>query len=80
MRKPRTPRRGWAKITLGISLLFAVGAFVYLSLAGAPVAGAALGVLVVLTGVLEYRRKRQVQITAERYEADAEENRRRNRR
>jgi len=44
------------------------------------VAGAALGVLVVLTGVLEYRRKRQVQITAERYEADAEENRRRNRR
>lgn len=80
MRKPRAPRRGWAKITLGLSLLFAVGAFVYLSLSGAPVAGAALGVLVVAAGVWEYRRKRQVQVTAERYDADAEESRRRNRR
>lgn len=80
MEKPRVPRRGWAKITLGISLLFAVGAFVYLSLSGAPVAGAALGVLVIVAGVWEYRRKRQDQITAERYEAQAEERRRQDRR
>jgi ABC-type bacteriocin/lantibiotic exporter with double-glycine peptidase domain len=80
MRKPRAPRSGWAKITLGLSLLFAVGAFVYLSLSGAPLAGAALGALVVAAGIWEYRRKLQVQITAERYEAEAEENRQRNRR
>lgn len=80
MRKPRTPRRGWAKVTLGVSLLFAVGAFVYLSLSGAPVAGAALGVLVILAGIWEYRRKLQDQITAEKFEAEAEERRRRNRR
>lgn len=80
MRKPRAPRQGWAKISLGLSLLFAVGAFVYFALAGAPLSGAGLAILVVVAGIWEYRRKRQDQITAERYEAEAENNRRRNRR
>lgn len=79
MRKPRVPNRGWAKITLGVSLLFAVGAFVYLALSGAPVNGAVLGALIVAAGVLEYRRKRQDEIVAERYEAEAERNRQRDR-
>lgn len=67
-------------MTLGLSLLFAVGAFVYFSLAGRPVAGAALGALVVLAGVWEYRRKLQDQIIAEKFEAEAEERKRRNQR
>lgn len=77
MRKPRTPRRGWAKVTLGLSLLFAVGAFAYMSLTGRPLAGAALGALVILAGIWEYRRKLQDQITAEKFEAEAEQRRRR---
>ncbi len=80
MRKPRAPRRGWAKITLGASLLFAVGVFVYFSLAGAPLNGAVVGALIVVAGIWEYRRKLQDQITAEKYEAEAERRQRRNRR
>lgn len=80
MRKPRAPRQGWAKISLGVSFLFAVVAFVYLALTGSPVSGAGLAIVVIIAGIWEYRRRRQDQITAERYEADAEEHRRRNRR
>jgi hypothetical protein len=80
MRKLRTPRSGWAKITLGVSLLFAVGVFVYFSLVNEPVNGAALAVLIIITGYWEYRRKLQDQITAERYEAEAKENRQQDRR
>lgn len=80
MRKPRSPRQGWAKITLGISILFAVGAFVYFTLAGAPLNGVGLGVVVIVAGIWEYKRRRRAEITAERYEAEAEKNRRRNRR
>lgn len=80
MDESRVPRRGWAKLTLGLSLLFAVGAFVYFWLAGSPVRGAGLGVLVVVAGYWEYKRKLQDQRTAERYEAEAEAQRQKNRR
>jgi len=39
-----------------------------------------LGALVVVAGIWEYRRKLQDQITAEKYEAEAEQRQRRNRR
>lgn len=73
-------RHGQAKITLGISLLFSVGLFVYLSLAGSPIRGAVLGVFVVLAGVWEYRRTKQDLVTTERYEAEAKSKQRRRRR
>ncbi|ESP88468.1 hypothetical protein [Candidatus Halobonum tyrrellensis] len=79
MRKLRTPTRGWAKVTLGVSLLFAVGAFGYFALAGAPVNGAILGAIIVVAGVWEYRRKLRDEIVAEKFEAEAEQNRRRGR-
>ena len=77
MDMPRTPSRGWAKVTLGVSLLFAVGVFGYLALVGRPVDGVVLAVVVVAAGFVEYRRKRSDEITAERLEADAERRRRR---
>lgn len=79
MSKP-VPREGWAKVSLGISFVFAIGVFVYFALNDAPLNGAALGVLVIAAGIWEYRRKRQDERTAERYEAEAEEQRRKNRR
>lgn len=79
MSKPR-PREGWAKISLGISFVFAIGVFVYFALNDALLNGAALGVLVIIAGIWEYRRKRQDERTAERYEAEAEEHRQKNRR
>lgn len=72
----RGPRRGWAKITLGISLLFAVGVFVVLSLSGNPVYGALAGMFVLGAGVWEWRHKLREEIRAERIEADAERSRR----
>lgn len=72
-------KRGWAKIALGLSLLFAVGAFGYFAVAGAPLRGAALGVLVVVAGYWEYRRKLQDERAALRYEAEAEESKERRR-
>jgi hypothetical protein len=80
MRKPRSPRQGWAKVSLGLSLLFAVGAFVYLSLAGSPASGTGLAIVVIVAGIWEYRRRRQDEITSERYEAEAEDRQRRYRR
>lgn len=79
MSEPRS-REGWAKVSLGISFLFAIGVLVYFALNDALVNGVALAVLVVIAGLWEYRRKRQDERTAERYEADAEEQRRKNRR
>ncbi|EFW90993.1 hypothetical protein ZOD2009_17643 [Haladaptatus paucihalophilus DX253] len=76
MRRVRGPRRGWAKITLGVSLLFAVGVFVFLSIQGSPVRGAAGGLLIIVAGLWEWRRKRSDQIRAERFEAEAEESQR----
>ena len=72
-------RRGRAKISLGLSLVFAVAAFVYLSLSQTVYHGMALGALVAAAGYWEYRRNMQDVIAAERLEADAEKNRRRQR-
>ena len=80
MRESRMTGRGWAKLTLGFSLLFAVGAFVYFALGGAPLNGAVVGLLVVGAGVWEYRRRLQDERTAKRYEAEAEEHQQRGRR
>lgn len=80
MRESRTTDRGWAKLTLGFSLLFAVGAFVYFALGGAPLNGVVVGLLVVGAGVWEYRRRLQDERAAKRYEAEAEEHQRRGRR
>lgn len=76
----RIPKQGWAKLTIGLSLAFAVGSFIYFSLAGAPFRGVALGVLVIGAGFWEYTRKLQDQRTAERYEREAEAQRQKNRR
>lgn len=80
MRDARTTDRGWAKVTLGLSMLFAVGAFVYFALGGAPLNGVLVGVLVVGAGIWEYRRRLQDERVAKRYEAEAEERRSRDRR
>ncbi len=79
MRRVRGPQRGWAKITLGVSILFAVGVFVFLSMQGSPIRGAGVGLLIIVAGIWEWRRKRSDQIRAERFEAEAEENQRKRR-
>lgn len=79
MRRPRASRFGLANLSLGLSILFAVAAFVYFWFVGLPLRGAALGVLVLAAGYWEYRRKIQDQLTSERYEAEAEEQRRQDR-
>ncbi len=76
---PRVSRFGLANLSLGLSILFAVAAFVYLWIAGLPLRGAVLGLLVIAAGYWEYRRKIQDQLTSERYEAEAEEQRRQDR-
>jgi hypothetical protein len=76
MPNSRLRRNGWATVGLGLSIVFAVGAFAYFALAGTPLRGAVLGVLVLAAGVWEYRRKVQDTIVAESYEAEAEEQRR----
>ena len=57
MGRRRLSRYGLANLSLGLSILFAVAAFVYLALAGSPLRGAALGGLVLAAGYWEYRRK-----------------------
>lgn len=71
-----TKLRGRAKLSLGLSLVFAVAAFVYLTLTQSLFHGAGLALLVILAGIWEYYRKRSDAIAAERYEAEAEEQRR----
>lgn len=80
MRGPRVSRFGLANLSLGLSILFAVAAFVYFWVAGLPLRGAGLGLLVIAAGYWEYRRKIQDQLASERYEAEAEERRQRDRR
>lgn len=80
MRKLRVQRHGLATISLGLSVIFAVGAFAYFALSGAVVKGTALGILVLLAGAWEYRRKVHDSITAETYEAKAEAQQRQSRR
>jgi hypothetical protein len=71
-----TKLRGHAKLSLGLSLVFAVAAFAYLTLTRSLFHGAGIAVLVILAGLWEYRRTRADAIVAERYEAEAEEQRR----
>jgi hypothetical protein len=73
---PRVPTQRWARATLGLSLLFAVGAVGYFAVAGTPLRGVVLGVLVLGAGYWEYRKKLQEKRVARRYEAEAEEQRR----
>jgi hypothetical protein len=75
-----TSRRGRAKVTLGLSILFAVGVFLYFWFGNNPYRGSVLGVLVIVAGLWEYRRTMQDLVTAERYESKAEESRRKRRR
>ena len=79
MRRPRPSRFGLANLSLGLSILFAVVAFGYFSFTGLPFRGALVGLLVIGAGYWEYRRKIQDQLTQERYEAEAEEQRRQDR-
>lgn len=72
-------RRGKAKIVLGVSLLFAVGLFIYFWLSGFPFRAVGGGLLVIGGGVFEYRRTMQDIVAAERHEADAEASQRRRR-
>lgn len=76
MNRPRVPRQRWARATLGISVLFAVGAVGYFAVAGAPLRGLVLALLVLGAGYWEYRKKLQEKRVARRYEAEAEEQRR----
>lgn len=64
---------------LGISLLFAVGLFSYLWLAGQPYKAIGGCLLIVGAGVFEYRRTMQDIVAAESHEADAEASQRRRR-
>jgi hypothetical protein len=75
MRRPRVPKQRWARATLGLSLLFAVGATGYFVLAGAPLRGVVIGGLVLGAGYWEYRKKLQEKRVARQYEAEAEEHR-----
>ncbi|WP_227374937.1 hypothetical protein [Haladaptatus halobius] len=75
----RLRRNGWATVSLGLSVAFAVVAFSYFSLAGAPLRGALFALLILLAGGWEYRRKLQDTVIAESYEAEAEAQQRKNR-
>ncbi|WP_435152299.1 hypothetical protein [Haladaptatus sp. DFWS20] len=76
----RPRRNGWATVSLGLSVAFAVVAFAYFSFAGAPLRGGVFGLLILLAGGWEYRRKLQDTNVAESYEAEAEAQQRKNRR
>jgi hypothetical protein len=76
MRLPRLPKQRWARATLGLSLLFAVGVAGYFVLAGAPLRGVVIGGLVLGAGYWEYKKKLQEKRVARQYEAEAEEQRR----
>ena len=77
LERKRTARQiGLAKIALGISILFAVIAFLYFYLQGNFIAGAGLGIIVLLGGVWEYRRRLQDIRASKYYEAKAEQNKR----
>jgi hypothetical protein len=75
----RLRRNGWATVSLGLSVAFAVVAFSYFLLAGAPLRGALFALLILLAGGWEYRRKLQDTVISESYEAEAEAQQRKNR-
>lgn len=75
---PRLPKQRWARATLGLSLLFAIGSVGYFTIAGAPLQGVALGVLVLGAGYWEYKKKLHEKRVARQYEDEAEEQRREN--
>lgn len=79
MNLPRVPKQRWARATLGLSLLFAVGVVGYFAIAGAPLRGVVLGAVVLGAGYWEYKKKLHEKRVARRYEAEAEEQRRKNR-
>ncbi|MFB6299679.1 MAG: hypothetical protein ABEH65_05405 [Halobacteriales archaeon] len=56
-RKHKSKAKGQGKIALGVSILFAIGIFIYFSLGGSVLRGAVIGVVVLLAGGWEYRRK-----------------------
>lgn len=64
---------------LGISLLFAVGLFIYFWLAGLPYRAVGGSLLIIAAGIFEYRRTMQDIVAAERHEAEAEASQRRRR-
>lgn len=76
MSRGRIPSQGWAKITLGISVLFAAGVLAYFWVASAPLQGIAVAAFLIIAGYWEYRRKMQDERVARRYEAEAEEQKR----
>ncbi|GEM_PF-1571866 len=73
--KRTQPGSGLAKISLGISLLLATGGFLYFYIQGEYVTAIGAGVIFVLGGLWEYRRRRQDVASADRYERDAEKRR-----
>lgn len=79
MQGSETPTKGWAKVSLGVSILFAVAGFGYLSMLGRPLNGVALGLLVLVAGYWEYRRRHQDERAAAQYEAEADQHRERRR-
>lgn len=79
MNLPRVPKQRWARATLGLSLLFAVGAAGYFISTGAPLQGILLGIVILGAGYWEYRKKLQEKRVARQYEAEAEEQRRKDR-
>jgi hypothetical protein len=79
MNLPHIPSQRWARATLGLSLLFAAGVVGYFTVTGTPLRGVVLGLIVLGAGYWEYRKKLQEKRVARRYEAEAEEQRRKNR-
>ncbi|MFC5133237.1 MULTISPECIES: hypothetical protein [Haloferacaceae] len=77
---PRLPKQRWARATLGLSLLFAAAAFAYFASDGALFQGVVFAALILGAGYWEYRKKLQEKRVARQYEAEAEEQRRRNER
>jgi hypothetical protein len=76
MNLPRVPKQRWARATLGLSLLFAIGIVGYFVIGGAPLRGVVIGAVVLGAGYWEYRKKLQEKRVARQYEAKAEEQRR----
>lgn len=76
---PRVPKQRWARATLGLSLLFAIGVVGYFAVTGTPLRGVVLGVFVIGAGYWEYKKKLREKRVARKYEAEAEEQRRNDR-
>lgn len=66
---------GWAKVSLGISIIIGVGGFLYFWLQGDLFTGTGLGILLIGAGIWEYRRRIQDIRASEQYKAEAEEQR-----